>query len=111
MTADPTEISLSNRTLVTVSDALWRRRAVLGTQRRRLSAGRQALLVLAHLRKGETYTYSRHQVLDRNDQGVPSHPRSLDVLIALAPTPQEDMTVVAGKAFVVLDSTGFRLTE
>jgi hypothetical protein len=31
------------------------RRSVVGTRWRRLSAGRQALLVMAHLRKGETY--------------------------------------------------------
>jgi hypothetical protein len=52
----PAGISVSNHALITVSDALRHRRSLVGTRWRRLSAGRQALLVLAHLRKGETYT-------------------------------------------------------
>ena len=56
MTSYPAGISVSNHALITVSDALRHRRTLVGTRWRRLSAGRQALLVLAHLRKGETYT-------------------------------------------------------
>jgi Helix-turn-helix of DDE superfamily endonuclease len=47
---------VSNRALVTLSDALRHRRTQVGTRWRRLSVGEQALLVVAHLRKGETYT-------------------------------------------------------
>ena len=56
MPSYPAGISVSNHALITVSDALRHRRTLVGTRWRRLSAGRQALLVLAHLRKGETYT-------------------------------------------------------
>jgi hypothetical protein len=47
---------VSNRALITLSDARRHRRAQVGTRWRRLSVGEQALLVTAHLRKGETYT-------------------------------------------------------
>jgi hypothetical protein len=46
----PAGITVSNHALITVSDALRHRRAIAGTRWRRLSAGEQALLVLAHLR-------------------------------------------------------------
>jgi hypothetical protein len=48
-------MSMSTKALTFVSDALRAHRRTLGTRWRRLSAGEQALMVLAHLRKGETY--------------------------------------------------------
>ena len=41
--------------LTLATDALRQNRTTLGTRWRRLEAGQQALLVIAHLRKGETY--------------------------------------------------------
>ena len=55
MPSYPAGFTMSNHALIALSDALRAHRAQLGTRWRRLSAGRQALLVLAHLRKGETY--------------------------------------------------------
>ena len=52
MPSYPAGITVSNQALIAVSDALRHRRSVVGTRWRRLSAGRQALLVMAHLRKG-----------------------------------------------------------
>jgi hypothetical protein len=49
-------MSVSSRALNVLAEALRRRRRELGTRWRRLDAGRQALLVIAHLRKNETYT-------------------------------------------------------
>jgi transposase len=49
-------IPLSTRTLVYLSDLLRARRNEVGSRWRRLDAGRQALLVLAHLRNGGTYS-------------------------------------------------------
>ncbi len=46
---------MSNHALITLSDALRGHRAKIGTRWRRLSVGEQAMLVLAHLRKGDTY--------------------------------------------------------
>jgi DDE superfamily endonuclease len=52
----PAGVTVSIRALVTLSDAPRHRRTQVGTRWRRLSVGGQALLVVAHLRKGETYT-------------------------------------------------------
>jgi hypothetical protein len=49
-------MTMSNRALIMLSDALRERRTQRGTRWRRLPAGEQALLVIAHLRKGETCT-------------------------------------------------------
>lgn len=48
-------MTVSNRALQLLADALRARRNQLRTRWRRLDAGRQALLVVAYLRKGETY--------------------------------------------------------
>jgi hypothetical protein len=47
---------VSHRALQALADALRQRPRILGSQWRRLATGEQALLVLAHLNKGETYT-------------------------------------------------------
>ena len=52
----PSLMQVSNRTLQTLADALRHHRRSLGSRWRRLPAERQALLVLAHLNKGEIYT-------------------------------------------------------
>src|SRR2546421_5061796 len=48
-------IPLSTRTLVYLSDLIRARRNQVGSRWRRLDPGQQALLVLAHLRNGDTY--------------------------------------------------------
>jgi hypothetical protein len=48
-------IPLSTRTLTHLSELLRTNRAINGTRWRRLDPGQQALLVLAHLRNGDTY--------------------------------------------------------
>ena len=48
-------LPLSSRTLTFVSGVIRRHRAAIGSPWRKLNAGRQALLVLAYLRKGETF--------------------------------------------------------
>ncbi len=53
MLAYPSGIDLSGRTLRHLSDLLAGRRRI-GSRWRRLTCGRQALLVLAHLRCGDT---------------------------------------------------------
>jgi hypothetical protein len=52
----PATIPLSTRTLTHLADRLRAHRADRGTRWRRLDPGQQALLVLAHLRNGDTYT-------------------------------------------------------
>lgn len=55
MLVHPSSIDLSSRTLRYLTGQLAGRRREIGTRWRRLAAGRQALLALAHLRCGDTY--------------------------------------------------------
>lgn len=48
-------LALSRRTLTYLADVIRRHRTAIGSPWRRLSPGRQALLLLVHLRKGETF--------------------------------------------------------
>ncbi|CAL9332344.1 hypothetical protein SUDANB176_00094 [Streptomyces sp. enrichment culture] len=55
MLACPSGIDLSSRALQHLSGLLAGNRRRIGSRGRRLTCGRQALLVLAHLRCGDTY--------------------------------------------------------
>ena len=55
MLSYPSGMTVSNRALIMLADLLRAHRAQLRTRWRRLDAGQQALLTVAHLRKGETY--------------------------------------------------------
>ncbi|MFF4567869.1 transposase family protein, partial [Streptomyces sp. NPDC001435] len=88
----PSSIDLSSRTLRYLTGQRGVRRREIGTRWRRLAAGRQALLVLAHLRCGGTYAQlaagfgiAIATVYRYVSEGV-------DVLAALAPTLDEAMT-------------------
>ena len=48
-------LPLPSRTLTYVSGIVRRHRKAIGSRWRKLNAGRQALLLLAYLRKGETF--------------------------------------------------------
>lgn len=79
-------IPLSRAHLTHLASLLKDRRRVLGCRWRRLSPGRQALLVLAHLRNGDTYT----RLAGGFGIGVATVFRyvreAVDLLAALAPT-------------------------
>ena len=101
----PSSMPVSNRALQVLADALRQRRSAVGSRWRRLPAGEQALLVLAHLNKGETYTalaggfgVGTTTVFRYVREGV-------DVLAATAPTLDEALDLARGKAFVILDGT------
>ena len=51
----PAALPLSAQTLTYVAGIIRRHRRQIGSRWRKLSPGRQALLVLAYLRKGETF--------------------------------------------------------
>ncbi len=55
MLSYPAAIPLSNHTLVRLADLIRAERARRRSRWRRLDPGRQALLVLAHLRNGDTH--------------------------------------------------------
>ena len=110
MLSYPSSMQVSNHALTVLADALRHRRSILGSRWRRLPAGKQALLVLAHLPKGETYT----ALAGGFGVGTTTVHRyiheGLDVLAAAAPTLDQALDVARGKAFVILDGTLLPLT-
>ncbi|MFF4550784.1 transposase family protein [Streptomyces sp. NPDC001406] len=101
----PSSIDLSSRTLRYLTGQRGVRRREIGTRWRRLAAGRQALLVLAHLRCGDTYAQLAAGFGIAIATVYRSVRESVDVLAALAPTLDEAMTTARTKAFVILDGT------
>jgi len=105
----PSGMSVSTRAMTMLADLLRQRRTQLGTRWRRLNAGRQALLTLAHLRKGETYA----DLAGGFGIGTTTVYRylreALDLLAALAPTLEQAIEVARGKAHVILDGTLLRI--
>ncbi|MGA5065262.1 transposase family protein [Streptomyces exfoliatus] len=101
----PSSMDLSSRTLRCLTGRLAVRRGEIGTRWRRLTAGRQALLALAHLRCGDTYA----QLAAGFGIGIATVDRyireAVEVLASVAPTPAEVMPIARAKAFVILDGT------
>ncbi|WP_344386316.1 transposase family protein [Streptomyces thermolineatus] len=101
----PSGVDVSSSALRFLSAQLRRRRKELGTRWRRLNAGRQALLALAHLRNGHTYA----QLGSGFGVGTTTAHRyvaeAVELLAALAPTLAEAARAASLKAFVILDGT------
>ena len=94
----PASMPVSNRALQVLADALRQHRTAMGSRWRRLPPGQQALLVLAHLRKGETYTALAGGFGVGTTTVFRYIREALDVLAALAPTLPEAITVAQAKA-------------
>lgn len=101
----PSSIDLSSRTLRCLTGRLAVPRGEIGTRWRRLTAGRQALLTLAHLRCGGTYA----RLAAGFGVGIATVYRyireAVEVLAALGPTLAEAMHIARTKAFEILDGT------
>lgn len=101
----PSAIDLSSSHLRFLTRQLAERRRQVGTRWRRLPAHRQALLVLAHLRCGDTYARLASSFgIDLATVFRYIH-EAVDLLAALAPTLQQAVERAAAKAFVILDGT------
>lgn len=96
---------MSSRTLQYLSARLHARRREIGARWRRLPAGRQALLALAHLRCGGTCA----QLAAGFRIGIATVYRCIrevvDVLAAIAPALTEAMKTIRTKAFAILAGT------
>jgi hypothetical protein len=101
----PASIPLSTATLTHLSDLLRSAREVNGTRWRRLNPGRQALLVLAHLRNGDTYA----RLAAGFGVGIATVCRyireALDLLASAAPSLDQVVYRASRLLYVILDGT------
>ncbi|MBC7273016.1 IS5 family transposase [Streptomyces albogriseolus] len=101
----PCGLDVSSRSLSFLAARLREHRRRIKCRWRRLSVGRQALLVLAHLRNGTTYA----QLAAGFEVGTSTVYRyineAVDLLAALAPTLDEAVRTASTKAYVLLDGT------
>lgn len=105
MLSYPSTIPLSTRTLKHLADLIRGHRARLRSRWRRLDPGEQALLVLAHLRNGDTYT----RLAGGFGIGITTAWRyireAVDLLAATAADLATAMCRVSRLAFAILDGT------
>ncbi|GAA0912319.1 hypothetical protein GCM10009549_24400 [Streptomyces thermoalcalitolerans] len=101
----PSGIDLSSQTLRFLSGLLTARRRERGTRWRRLTADRQALLVLAYLRCGHTYAQLAAGCGVKIATVYRYIREGVEVLAALAPDVFDAVRPAARKAFVILDGT------
>ncbi|MGP3991885.1 IS5 family transposase [Streptomyces sp. 3N207] len=101
----PSGVDVSSSALRFLTQRLREHRRMLGTRWRRLPAGRQALLTLAHLRSGQTYAQLAAGFGIGTTTAYRYIAEAVDLLAALAPTMAEAARVASTKAFVLLDGT------
>ncbi|MHA5052113.1 IS5 family transposase [Streptomyces sp. SD15] len=101
----PSGVDVSSSALRFLAARLRGHRRALGTRWRRLSAGRQALLTLTHLRNGQPYA----QLAAGFGIGTTTVYRyiteAVELLAALAPTLAEAVRAASMKAYLILDGT------
>jgi hypothetical protein len=100
---------VSSRALGVLSDGLRAHRNQRQSRWRKLSPGRQALLVLAHLRKARpmpTWPADSRSAPPRSTRYIRE---ALDLLAAMTPTLAQAIEVASRKAFVMLDGTLLRI--
>ncbi|AJE39077.1 IS5 family transposase [Streptomyces nodosus] len=101
----PSGIDVSSSALRFLAQELRRHRRTIGSRWRRLNAGRQALLTLAHLRVGHTYT----QLAAGFGVGTTTAYRyvteAVNLLAALAPSLADAVRTASAKAYLLLDGT------
>jgi hypothetical protein len=105
----PSGMTVSSGALGVLSDALRAQRNQRRTRWRKLSVGRQALLVVAYLRKGETYADLACGFKIGTSTVYRYVREALELLAALAPTLDQAIEVAKRKAFVILDGTLLRI--
>lgn len=105
MLSYPSTISLSSRTLNHLADLIRQHRNQHRSRWRRLGPGRQALLALAHLRNGDTYT----RLAAGFEVGVATAWRYVQEAIMLLAAVAEDLATAMRRirqlAYAILDGT------
>ncbi|MEW1632183.1 IS5 family transposase [Streptomyces sp. NPDC089173] len=101
----PSGLDLSSSHLRFLTARIRERRRAIGSRWRRLSAGRQALLTLAHLRNGHPYAQLAAEFGIGTTTAYRYIAEAVDLLAALAPTLEQAVREASRKAFVLLDGT------
>jgi transposase-like protein len=105
----PSGMTMSSRALNLLADLLRGHRSARGTRWRKLPAGRQALLVVAHLRKNDTYAELARGFGVGTSTVYRYIREGIELLAAKAPTLEQAIEVAKRKAFVILDGTLLRI--
>jgi len=103
----PAALPLSSRTLTYVAGVIGRHRRKIGSSWRKLNPGRQALLVLAYLRKGETFADLAAGFGIGTATAWRYVTETMALLAARSPKLRRALTDArqAGRAYVVIDGT------
>ncbi|MFF4402638.1 IS5 family transposase [Streptomyces sp. NPDC001480] len=101
----PSGVDVSSSALRFLAARLREHRRALGTRWRRLNAGRQALLTLAHLRNGQPYAQLAAGFGIGTTTAYRYITEAVNLLAALAPTLTEAVRAASAKAYVILDGT------
>ncbi|MER6678240.1 transposase family protein [Streptomyces sp. NPDC000983] len=101
----PSGLDLSSSHLRFLTARLRERRRAIGSRWRRLNAGQQALLALAHLRHDHPYAQLAAGFGIGTTTAYRYITEAVDVLAALAPSLAEAVRAASSKAFVLLDGT------
>lgn len=100
-------LPLSRQTLDYVAGVIRRHRAAIGSVWRRLNPGRQALLVLAYLRKGETFGDLGAGFEVSTTTAWRYVEEAVELLAARSPDPRKALrrAKTDGHAYLILDGT------
>ncbi|MEV4974581.1 transposase family protein [Streptomyces scopuliridis] len=101
----PCGLDVSSRSLRFLAARLREHRCRIGSRWHRLSAGRQALLALAHLRNGTTYAPLAAGFRVGTSTVYRYVTEAVDLLAVLGPTLTEAVRAASTKAYVLLDGT------
>ena len=105
MLSYPAATPLSTRTLNRLAELLRQRRKERRSRWRRLEPGRQALLALAHLRNGDTYTRLAAGFAVNTATAWRYVREAVDLLAALAEDLHTAMQRISRLAYAILDGT------
>ncbi|GAU71488.1 two-component response regulator [Streptomyces sp. NBRC 110611] len=101
----PSGVDVSSSALRFLTQPLRRHRRTIGSRWRRLSAGRQALFTLAHLRVGHTYARLASGFGVGTTTAYRYVTETVELLATLAPGPADAMRTASAKAYPLLDGT------